>query len=63
MSHSCNEESCLERVDLDFVRIAMTTPTGAMTVEVLLCPFHIATMELQNKGSYLFVRPRGRADM
>lgn len=62
MAHSCNEEHCTE-APRDYVRIAMTTPTGAMTVEVLLCDLHIATMEMQNKGTYLFIRPRHRADM
>ena len=56
------EQSCTE-APADFVRIAMTTPTGAMTVEVLLCTLHIATMELGNSGSFLYIRPRHRADL
>lgn len=62
MDVTCGEERCTE-TPLDYVRIAMTTPTGAMTVEVLLCSLHIATMEMQNKGSYLYIRPRHRLDL
>lgn len=62
MATTCAEEHCSE-TPLDYVRIAMTTPTGAMTVEVLLCSLHISTMEMQNKGSYLYVRPRHRLDL
>ncbi len=59
---TCNEETCTERPK-DFVRIAMTTVLGAMTVEVLLCEMHIATMEMQNHGQFLYVRPRERLDL
>lgn len=59
---TCSEQACTE-VPNDYVRIALTTPTGAMTVEVLLCTLHIATMELGNTGSFLYVRPRHRLDM
>jgi len=62
MTVSCAEQSCTEKPN-DYVRIAMTTPTGAMTVEVLLCTLHISTMEMQNKGTYLYVRPRHRLDL
>lgn len=59
---SCAEQSCTEKPH-DYVRIAMTTPTGAMTVEVLLCELHIATMEMGNNGSFIYIRPRNRLDM
>ena len=59
---SCAEQNCTEQPN-DYVRIAMSTPTGTMTVEVLLCLLHIATMEMQNKGDYLFIRPRHRLDL
>ena len=62
MATSCAEQTCTE-TPLDYVRIAMSTPTGAMTVEVLLCSLHISTMEMQNKGEYLFIRPRHRLDL
>lgn len=59
---SCAEQHCTESPK-DYVRIAMTTPTGTMTVECLLCDLHIATLELSNHGTFMFIRPRNRADL
>lgn len=59
---SCAEQHCTE-TPKDYVRIAMTTPVGAMTVEVLLCEMHIVTMEMQNHGTFMYVRPRERLDL
>lgn len=62
MSASCAEEHCTEKPS-DFVRFALSTEFGTMTVEVLLCEMHIASAEMANKGTYLFIRPRNRLDM
>lgn len=59
---SCAEQSCITTPS-DYGRIAMTTMTGTMTVEVLLCELHLLAMEMQNTGQFLYVRPRGRLDM
>jgi hypothetical protein len=60
---SCAEQDCLEP-PLDYVRIAMSTASGSvMTVECLLCELHIATMEMANMGTYMFIRPRNRLDL
>lgn len=59
---SCAEQHCSE-TPKDYVRFALSTEFGSMTVEVLLCELHIASAELANKGTYLFIRPRERLDM
>lgn len=58
---NCVEENCTHP-PADFIRLALQAPNGSMTVEVLLCELHIATLELANSGQYLFVRKRLRED-
>lgn len=53
---TCFEENCLENVR-DFTRVALQSMTGSMVVEVPLCELHIATLEMSNSGTYLFLRP------
>jgi hypothetical protein len=59
---SCAEQDCTED-PVDYVRVALTTPTGAMTIECLLCSMHIGSLELGNHGTFLYIRPRNRLDM
>jgi hypothetical protein len=62
MSASCAEQDCTEP-PADYVRLALQTPIGAMTVECLLCTMHISTLEIGKSGQFLFIRPRERLDM
>lgn len=51
----CHSETC-SQPGSDFVRIAISTPSGSMVIEVLLCEMCIATLEMQPNGQYLFLR-------
>lgn len=62
LTTTCYEQDCQEK-PLDFVRLALQAPMGAMTVEVLLCQMHIANLEMMNSGTYLYIRPRERLDL
>lgn len=59
---SCSEDACIETQGLDYAKFALNAVNGSMVVEVLLCPLHIATLEMGPSGQYIFIRKRLRED-
>lgn len=54
-AHGCASENCTN-TPRDYVRVTLSTMSGAMTVEVLLCDLCLATLEMLNHGQYMLLR-------
>ena len=54
-AHGCVSDSC-DRPGFDYAVLALTTLSGSMRVEVLLCELCLSSLEMLNNGSYMLLR-------